>query len=330
MKALPPQFDESLVADGLAQHYNFKAEDIGYRPWGMGSYHWLATSKSGDLFVTLDMLDRGGPATSAVAYRNLKASYDTAWSLRHQYGLEFVHPPILSTTNRTTVQISPRFSLSATRMLDGLSGTSDDPFDARTTEVMTELLSRLQGATPLVGGIARTDDLDFTGRENLLWMLRQPAESWNGGPYSREAHDLLTANVSEIVASIRAYDRLAAKLAPTRERWVVTHGDPHPGNLLRVGDRHLMIDWDMAFIAPPERDLRWLDPAAPGLSADAVEFYSQRYVLDDLSIFAARLFNPHERTLDTAHARQRLDLRVESAVEMGAASSRTAGEAWAM
>ena len=44
---------------------------------------------------------------------------------------------------------------------------------------------------------------------------------------------------------------------PQREL-VVTHGEPHAGNVMRRSDgRHLLVDWDTVAVAPPERDL-WM------------------------------------------------------------------------
>ncbi|WP_432843998.1 phosphotransferase family protein [Dactylosporangium sp. CA-092794] len=36
---------------------------------------------------------------------------------------------------------------------------------------------------------------------------------------------------------------------------VLTHGEPHPGNTMRTGGGWLLIDWDTALLAAPERDL---------------------------------------------------------------------------
>ena len=43
---------------------------------------------------------------------------------------------------------------------------------------------------------------------------------------------------------------------------VVTHGEPHPGNLVMVEDSPVLVDWDTVGLAPPERDL-WLVADGP-------------------------------------------------------------------
>jgi aminoglycoside phosphotransferase (APT) family kinase protein len=39
------------------------------------------------------------------------------------------------------------------------------------------------------------------------------------------------------------------------ERGALTHGEPHPGNVIGTDDGWLLVDWDTAAIAQPERDL---------------------------------------------------------------------------
>ena len=39
--------------------------------------------------------------------------------------------------------------------------------------------------------------------------------------------------------------------------WVVTHGEPHPVNVMQTDAGRVLIDWDTVAIAPPERDL-WM------------------------------------------------------------------------
>ena len=52
-------------------------------------------------------------------------------------------------------------------------------------------------------------------------------------------------------------DAFAAKTAAADVRLVITHGEPHPGNLIRTGNGLAMVDWDTVALAPRERDL-WM------------------------------------------------------------------------
>lgn len=47
----------------------------------------------------------------------------------------------------------------------------------------------------------------------------------------------------------------------TTPGWVVTHGEPHPGNVIRTSHGLRIIDWTTVQMAPPERDLWMLTSA---------------------------------------------------------------------
>lgn len=163
---------------------------------------------------------------------------------------------------------------------------------------------------------ARTPDLP--GRDTLGYLLRKRAGSWAGaGPYGAAAQELVTGHAAGLRRALAAFDDLAAQVAVSGGP-VLTHGEPHPGNLIRRGDRFLLIDWDTAGLAAPERDLWWVlpDPAVdPGgyaavaarygdlagreVSASAVRRYRLRWDLDDICQFLADFRAPHERTADT-------------------------------
>jgi spectinomycin phosphotransferase len=91
---------------------------------------------------------------------------------------------------------------------------------------------------------------------------------------------------------------------------VLTHGEPHPGNTMHTESGWLLIDWDTALAAPPERDLWDLDPgdgtlhaaytAATGtrLRPDLLELYRIRWDLTEIAAGLARFHEPHTNTAD--------------------------------
>jgi spectinomycin phosphotransferase len=64
---------------------------------------------------------------------------------------------------------------------------------------------------------------------------------------------------------------------------VPTHGEPHPGNVVRTADGLVLVDWETARLAEPERDL-WL--LAARTDRDVVEAYTE---LSGRAVDAARL-----------------------------------------
>ncbi len=102
--------------------------------------------------------------------------------------------------------------------------------------------------------------------------------------------------------------REAARSGPA----VVTHGEPHPGNIVRGAGQLLLIDWDTVGLALPERDL-WMvtedDPGAVGryaeltgrpVSGAAMQMYEMRWSLDDIALAIADFRAPHEQNEDSA------------------------------
>jgi spectinomycin phosphotransferase len=103
---------------------------------------------------------------------------------------------------------------------------------------------------------------------------------------------------------------------------VITHGEPHPGNVIRADGGIMLIDWDTVALAPPERDL-WMVATETGdelrlyteltgrpVDATALDLYRLRWALDDLSCFLRDLRAPHRRTPGTEHAWEALQITI--------------------
>ena len=55
-------------------------------------------------------------------------------------------------------------------------------------------------------------------------------------------------------------------------RLVVTHGEPHRGNIVVTDTGVVLVDWDTCLLAPPERDVWMVAGEEPGI----LEVYEQR------------------------------------------------------
>ena len=102
------------------------------------------------------------------------------------------------------------------------------------------------------------------------------------------------------------FEQLAQQTETARRDTVITHGEPHPANLISVGNELLLVDWDTIGLAPRERDLS-LIVDEPGSSVEryqrvtghrvdfeVITLYRLRWYLDDLAS-AVRLFRrPHD------------------------------------
>ena len=122
---------------------------------------------------------------------------------------------------------------------------------------------------------------------------------------------MLARHAARLGRALARFDELVRAAAGGSA--VITHGEPHPGNIIRRGDRLLLIDWDTVGLALPERDLwmvagdgdagpytrRYADLTGRRVSGAAMDLYRLRWSLDDIALFVRDFRNPHEQDEDT-------------------------------
>jgi spectinomycin phosphotransferase len=123
---------------------------------------------------------------------------------------------------------------------------------------------------------------------------------------------------TDIAQLTACFDRLADLTGATRVSPVMTHGEPHPANLMSVEGRLVLLDWDTAALAPPERDVsliaftgnegvdRYQQAAGRELDPAVMMLYRLRWYLDDLASTIRIFRNRHRDTLDTRRWRDGL------------------------
>jgi spectinomycin phosphotransferase len=121
---------------------------------------------------------------------------------------------------------------------------------------------------------------------------------------------LLARRAGRIGDLLGEFDRLVEQVRGGAGGWVVTHGEPHPGNVLWGPGGPRLIDWDTVQLAPPERDLWLLDRpdlhaeytrrTGRPVSAAALALYRLWWDLADIAAYVTELRREHEATEDTA------------------------------
>lgn len=308
MRDEPADLAPDQVAAALSTYWGIEA-DLEYAPVGHGGYHWTARERSGgQWFVTAD--PRVGKAFDQVL-----AGYQTAARLRSQ-GLEFVHTPTPDRSGQLWRRIAPGWAISVARWLDG---RQPDYWTAERVQV-AGLVGRLHAYSPAPDGTPSWEPPDHAEPvHDLLGTLDKP---WADGPYGESARRLLVRSTAGIEALLRHLEQLIDRLEATDEPWVITHGEPHAGDVLvdESGGMHL-IDWDDICLAPRERDLRILlhghhhaplawdnDDVVAAYQRTAGPFQPRDFVLElfraDWALAAVRssqlLQQPHHDTADTA------------------------------
>jgi spectinomycin phosphotransferase len=319
VRALPEELEAGALAGALADGWGFDVATADYAAVGFGSYHWVVSDVDGARgFATVDDLDRK-PAlgeTRESVFEGLTRAFDTAAAL-HDSGLEFVVAPILTSRGETVRRVGPRHAIALFPFVEGHAGQFGRHDGAERAAVMA-MLAELHGATNAVSGVVRTADLELPGRPRLEAALRQTDEPWSGGPLSESARQALARHAPDVAELLVLADRLAAEVARRTTNWVVTHGEPHAGNVMQTGQRHMLIDWDTVALAPPERDLWMLiddttdeaavytDATGHQLDRVAVDFFRLTWDLADLASFTDVLRSPHSHSDDTVKAYEAL------------------------
>jgi spectinomycin phosphotransferase len=302
--------DELRLA--LEQGWDLRPAELSYAPVGAGSYHWLARDPAGAdggrWFVTVDDLD-GKPwlgSSRDDVYAGLAAALGTARWLQHKAGLGFVAAPEPTLAGASVHRLSPRYAVALYRYIEGRSGEFGHRLPPEARDQLVDLLAALHQVTP--GSRVPVARPGLPGRAGLEQALADLGRPWSGGPFAELARARLTGAAGAVRDLLAGFDRLAAPLAVAPRR-VITHGEPHPGNVLPTRDGLRLIDWDTVGLAAPERDLWHVLDSAGGHAArrytratghpvdpGALRFYRLRWALDDLAAYTGQLRAAHQRT----------------------------------
>lgn len=321
MRSPPSDLAPERLADVLADGWGLRALSLEYVPEGGGSHHWMLTGADGRRhFVTVDDLDNKdwiGGSRDAV-FDGLRRALVTAAALRYNAGLQFVLAPIEACDGQPLRRIGGPYTVSVFRFLTGRSYGFGPYTDARFRNQVLDLIAQLHQATSLVHDGAPRHILGFVGQDDLDAFLLSPDQPWDSGPFGETARGLLESNAADLRQLVTSFDRVAESTRSARADVVITHGEPHPANIMSVDGRLVLIDWDTVALAPPERDIaliatarnegvgRYQQVTGRELNPAVIGLYRLRWYLDDIAS-AVRLFrNTHRDTPDTRRWRHGL------------------------
>jgi spectinomycin phosphotransferase/16S rRNA (guanine(1405)-N(7))-methyltransferase len=276
-------------------------------------------------FVTVDELENkrvSGDESVADGFARLRASLRTAVALRNA-GCEFVVAPRPARDGEPAVRVGERFTVAVYPFVDGRSGEWGE-WTAAMRSGTLGLVARVHTAPKGARQQALEEDFRVPFRDLLEAACAgwEPAEC---GPYTGAAARLLREHAEPLQRWLDRYDSLVTVARARPERNVLTHGEPHPGNVMLTRDGWRLIDGDTALIAPPERDLWHLasgDGTVPGAYAAAtgitplpelIELYRLGWDVADTAIDAARFFRPHSDSADDVKTWKLLNVLVSGA-----------------
>ncbi len=304
------------MAAALAAGWDLVVDEIEYAPVGFGSHHWRASAKNQRWFVTVDDLDaRGRDAadTRDGASARLTAALGAARALRAA-GLAFVIAPLPTRTGDVARRVVGRYLAAVYEHVEGVThGWGAYPSRADRLAVLDRLVA-LHHATATAHDVARADDFVIPSRDQLLVALTDHDSSWGPGPHADKARRLLRRHAADVSGALARYDGLVAEVARSPQRFVITHGEPHRANTITTAAGVVLVDWDTALLAPPERDLWMLIDDEPGIAGDytartgvevdpaSVQLYRLWWDLCEISLYTADLRAAHADTEEAGQA----------------------------
>jgi len=297
----PAGLSDADVAAALVSGWGIEARELDHRAVGAGSHHWAVVDRlRRSWWVTVDGLGFDD------SFDRLEQALDTALILRGA-GLEFVVSATPAATGALLWRLSPAYAMAIFPMLAGHSGEFG-PHRPEDRPAMIDMLAALHRATPAVLDVSPRTDLRLPGRVRLHVALRDLDRPWTAGPYAEPARKALAAHADTVEGWLDEFDRLVAEVRAGGTEWVVTHGEPHPGNVMWTPDGMRLIDWDTVQIAPPERDLwmladdesltRYGKPVSPA----GLALYRLWWTLADVAAYVDDLRRPHGSGGDAAAA----------------------------
>lgn len=320
MQDKPAGLDERILIEACAQGWAIDLASIEYLPVGAGSYHWSVTDRNqAAWFVKVDHV------ADADTFGLLSRSLATAAALHRDAGLDFVLAPVPAGGGAVLRRLDARYALSVFPMLTG-KADGFGPHRPEAVPEMVRMLAALHLATEQVAHLAPRADLRLPCRERLLEALDDLDRPWTAGPHAEPARRLLAANADRVRRWLAEFDRLVDAVRASSVPWVVTHGEPHPGNVLRTPTGRRLIDWGTVQLAPPERDLWMLTTAFTGMlgegpigdddevlaryarltgrvaSAAGLALYRRWWELADVAVYVGDLRGPHGDGADAAAA----------------------------
>jgi len=304
----PDAIDDGQLSRALEEHWGLAPARLGYLPVGFGDHHWeLADSAGCRWFVTVAELAAAWRGTGpAAGYADLRATMDTVGALAAA-GLEFAVAPVPTADGQALAPLGGEHAITVFPYMDGDVGGELPPRDQL---ALIDMLARLHNATPLATRTAPARRPDLPPRPVLEAALGELSQPWHGGPYSEPARQLVARHASSLGQALASFDELAREAARCGPS-VITHGEPHSDNILRLAGGLYLIDWGSAGLAPPERDL-WDLADADGRAADryaeltgrrvnttVMRMYRLRWSLEEIMLSVRQFRGPHEQNGDT-------------------------------
>lgn len=242
-------FDKSELLEHLRTAYSLPLQSITFFPEGEDSYGYIAVSEAGEKYFA--------KASASLSSISLQA----ASLLRHRCNISGVVAP-LETSDGTLSVPWHDFRVSLFPFIEGNSRWDLWKVEKDFTDAELNQTAGLLATIHLCSDAVGTNDLpvakyDLPLRNELYRVLEASAKKVpSQNAYQKQLLEALAAHQSSILDTMDRYDELGRSAVAAQTSFVITHGDPTPGNLILDTENRLhLIDWDGVSLGPAERDL---------------------------------------------------------------------------
>ena len=298
-------FDKTELLQHLRASYAIPLRSITFFPEGEDSYGYIAVSETGEKYFA--KASTSVPET-CLQYASL---------LRHQGNISGVVAPLEASDGTLSIPWHD-FRVSLFPFIEGKSRwdlwkIGKDFTDAALRQTAT-LLATIHLCTEEIDTRhLTTAKYDLPLRNELYGVLEAAAKKApSQNPYQKQLLEALTKHRSQIFATLERYDELGRSAAASQTAFVITHGDPTPGNLILDTENRLhLIDWDGICLGPPEKDLvsftgerfevvleRYLRERQKDVSlhADIFGFYIYEWTLNEIRDYSTKILYKNKDT----------------------------------
>lgn len=329
MLTKPGDLDESALSGALRRGWDIDATSMTYLPVGWGSHHWdVLGGDQTRWFVTVDELENKRASTDESldqGFARLLASLRSAVALRAA-GREFVVAPVPARDGEPAVRAGGPFAVAVYPFVEGRSDGWGE-WTAASRAASLDMVARVHSAPREVRRLALDEDFGVPFRDlvEAACAGREPGER---GPYTARAARLLREYAEPVRRCLSRYDELALAARARPGRNVLTHGEPHPGNVMATDGGWRLIDWDTALTAPPERDLWDIEPGDGSVLAayadltgitpapELIELYRLGWEVRDMAYDTARFFRSHSGGAEDAQTWELLSALIRRSGEL--------------
>ncbi len=242
-------FDKRELLQHLRTAYDLPLQSITFFPEGEDSYGYIVVSETGKKYFA--------KASTSVPNSRLHV----ASLLRHRCDIPGVVAPLETQDGILSVPWQD-FRVSLFPFIEGKSRwdlwkVEKDFTDTELSQTGALLAAIHECPRTIASNYLTFAKYDLPLRHELHTVLEVPAkEIQSQNQYQKQLLEALTQHQSAVSETLDRYDSLGRSAGALQTPFVITHGDPTPGNLILDPENRLhLIDWDGVCLGPPEKDL---------------------------------------------------------------------------